>query len=104
MAATVNQLNVLAGDNAFRERVRSLVLMEAATFYAGAPGNNKTFAIKLMTSPELASGLASILVTRTNLVASNVSYDFDRRAFVTDATDAAIRSQINTDWPMLAGT
>jgi hypothetical protein len=47
--------------------------------------------------------LAPVVATRTNIVASTVTYDFTLRAVVTDATDAAIRSQINTDWNYLAG-
>ena len=108
MAATVNQLNYLADDSAFRQRVRTIVLQQAAVVYAEGTGvaNHAArviFAISLLGTPELAAQLAQVIVTRTNLVASNVTFDFDRRAPVTDATDAAILSQVAADWNMLAG-
>lgn len=108
MAATVNQLNVLAADSAFRERIRTIVLQQAAAVYleVGTTPNHATrvaFAVKLLGTPGLADQLVPVIVTRTNLVASSVTYDFDRRAPVTDATDGAILSQVATDWNMLAG-
>lgn len=108
MAATTAQLVALAGDGAFRLRVRTLALQEAAVVY-GELGNTTghasrvVYALKLLMSPALADQVADVMATRTNLVASVVTYDFDRRAVVTDATDAAILSQIASDWNMLSG-
>jgi hypothetical protein len=42
-------------------------------------------------------------VQRTNLTASVVTYNFDAQRVQSDATDAAIRSQIATDWNYFAG-
>lgn len=108
MAATTAQLTALARDGAFRIRIGALVLMEAENVYGESTGVSQhaqraAYAIKLIQSPGLAEDLARVIVTRTNLLASNVSYDFDRGLIVTDATDGAIRSQIATDWNMLAG-
>jgi hypothetical protein len=108
MAATTDQLIALGEDNRFRQRVRALMLLEAGTIYGeGAGVTNHTaranFASKVAQSPGVAEALAPVVATRTNIVASTVTYDFTLRAVVTDATDAAIRSQINTDWNYLAG-
>lgn len=108
MAATTAQLVALAQDSAFRMRVRTIALQEAAVVY-GELGNTTghaarvAYALKLLMSPSLADQVADVMATRTNLTLSNVSYDFDRRAVVTDASDAAILSQIATDWNMLSG-
>ena len=106
--ATTDQLTALAADDAFRQRVRNLALLEAAvvaTEVNTTTNHNarSAYAFKLIGSPGLADQLADVLCARTNLVASVVTYDFARRAVVTDASDAAIRSQIATDWNMFAG-
>lgn len=107
MAATTSQLNALANDGVFQARVRNLVLQEAAVVYAEVGNPNHAarvaYAIKLIQSPSLAAQLAQVMVTRTNLVASTVTYDFDRGVILTDASDAAILSQIASDWNMLSG-
>jgi hypothetical protein len=108
MAATADQLLALAGDPYFRQRIRNIVLQQAAVVYAesGATTGHAArvaFALKVLGSPGLADQVADLIATRTNLVASAVTYDFSRRAVVTDATDAAILSQVASDWNMLAG-
>lgn len=106
--ATTDQLTALSADPAFRQRVRNLVLLEAAVV-AGevntTPNHSArtAFAFKLLGSPGLCDQVADILCARTNLTASAVTFDFSKRGVVTDATDAAIRSQIATDWNMLSG-
>lgn len=108
MAATTDQLTALADDGDFRRRVRNLVLLEAGVVANEAntvPSHNArtAFAFKLIGSPGLCDQIADYLCSRVNLTASNVSYDFSQRSVVTDATDAAIRSQIATDWNTLSG-
>lgn len=49
-----------------------------------------------------AQQITPILVTRTNLLGAVTSYDFQKSSVVTDATDAAIQSQISTDWNTFA--
>lgn len=108
MAATTDQLIALGEDAHFRQRIRTLMLLEAgAVFNESSPPANHTaranFASKVAQNPSIADGMAPVIATRTNIVASTVTYDFTLRAVLTDATDAAIRSQINSDWNYLAG-
>jgi hypothetical protein len=108
MAATTSQLNALANDSVFRARARTLVLQICAQVYgedAQTPNHSAraSYAVKLLQSPGLADQLVQVLVTRTNLAASTVTYDFDKGEVLTDASDAAILSQIATDFSMLAG-
>lgn len=108
MAATTQQIVALANDGQFRQRVRVLVLEICAQVYgedAATPSHSArvSFASKILQAPSSADSLASILVTRTNLANSTITYDFVNGAVVTDATDAAMLSQIATDWNMLAG-
>lgn len=108
MAATTDQLTALAQDGFFRQRVRNLLLLEAAVVMAEVntiPNHStrQAYALKVIASPAVADQATDYLCARTNLIASNVTYDFTRRSVVTDATDAAIRSQISTDWNTLAG-
>src|SRR5438128_11035043 len=106
--ATTDQLTALAGDGSFRQRVRNLVLLEAAAVCAEVntvPNHNArmAYAIKLISTPGLADQIADFLCARTNLTASGVTYDFAKRAPITHARDGAIRSQIATDWSVLSG-
>ena len=106
--ATTNELIALGNDQDFRQRIRTLMLVQAGVVYNENPATaNHTaranFASKIAQSPGLADALASALAARTNLQASVVTYDFNAHRVVTDATDAAISSQIATDWNYLAG-
>src|SRR5689334_11831489 len=106
--ATTNELIALGNDANFRQRVRALFLLEGAVIYneAGSVTNHAAranFASKIAQNPGLIDSLVPALVQRTNLVASAVTYDFNGQKVVTDASDAAIRSQINSDWNYFAG-
>lgn len=108
MAATLSQLSALADDNFFRQRCRNIILQQAAVIYNEAGGTaghaaRAAFAVKLLQSPSFADQLVQVIVTRTNLVASTVTYDFPSRSVVTDASDAAILSQVAADWSMFSG-
>lgn len=107
MATTAEQI-ALGNDTDFRQRVRTLFLAEAGVVYnenAGTANHaaRALFASKLFQNPGLADILAPALATRTNLAGSTVTYDFSLQSVVTDASDAAIRSQIATDWNLFAG-
>lgn len=107
MATTV-QLSALGNDLSFRQRIRVLVLQQAAVVYAEDAQTAKHadrlgFAVTLLQHPERADTLASVLATRTNLANSTVTYSFGDAQIQTDASDAAIASQIATDWNLLAG-
>jgi hypothetical protein len=104
MAATADQLSALGNDQHFQQRVKSLLVQQAGVVYAqgsGAIGYN--YAKQILQGAINFVNVAQVLVNRTNLVASNVTYNFASGNIVTDATDAAIQSQIATDWSMLAG-
>lgn len=108
MAATLPQLSALADDSLFRQRCRNIILQQAAVVYNEAGGTTghaarAAFAVKLLQSPTFADQLVQVIVTRTNLVASAVTYDFPSRSVVTDASDAAILSQVASDWSMFSG-
>ncbi len=108
MASTTAQSICLGKDNAFRERVRALFQLEAGAIYNENPATanhaaRALFASKIMTGQVDASSLAPALAQRTNLVAEDVSYNFETQSVETTATDAEIRSQIASDWNMFAG-
>lgn len=101
--ATTAELIALGEDPHFRNRARALFLLEGGVVFAENPATSNhsaraLFASKIAQNPSIAEALAPALVQRTNLVASVVTYNFDARRVQTDATDAAIRSQIATDW------
>ena len=108
MAASTDQLIALSNDGQFARRIRVLVL-EICAQVRGEDVNTPNhagrvnFANGIIKSPGSADGLAQVLVTRTNLLQSTISYNFANQAVVTDASDAAILSQIATDWEFLAG-
>lgn len=106
--ATINQQNILANDQNFRERVRAIALQQAAVVYAeisSTPGHaaRAAFAVKVLNNVGVAEALAAVLVTRTNVSGSAVTFDYNQAHHVTDATDAAILAQIASDWSMLSG-
>lgn len=106
MASTAAQLAALGRDSQFQYRVSALIIQQAAVVYAQAPGpapdTRRLFAKSILTNPDQALRLAAVVANRPNLIAGTTSYDFASWHVVTDVTDAAIASQINTDWDMLA--
>lgn len=109
MATTPHSQIALAADPHFVKRLAALLAAEALVVAAEAgtvPSHDKrrTLAQQAIDQPiELARGLAIVIANSTNLVAATTSYDFSASAIVTDATDAAIRSQIASLWNTLAG-
>ncbi len=106
MSSTAAQLAALGNDSQFQYRVRSLILQEAAVIYGEAPATpdtRRTFARNVLANNDVAQRLAVVIANRTNLVAGATSYDFTSGHVVTDVTDAAISSQIASDWNLLAG-
>lgn len=103
MAATAAQLSALGSDQKFQDRIKSLLIQQAGVVYGqGASTPGYAYARQILQG-SVNPLVAQIIANRTNLVASNVSYDFNEGHVITDATDAAIQSQIATDWAMLAG-
>jgi hypothetical protein len=106
MASTADQLAALANDPNFKARVMSLAMQQAGVVYAEDPAtpnhiNRSGFAKNVLNGG--GQSIPGVLVNRANLVAGNTSYDFTTSHIKTDVTDAAIASQIATDWSMLAG-
>jgi hypothetical protein len=107
MASTAAQLNALGNDAQFRARVQSLLVQQAAVVYAEAPAipdTRRNLAKQVLSNPSaFAANVAGVIANRPNLVAGTTTYDWNNAHPVTDVTDAAIQSQITTDWSMLAG-
>ena len=106
--ATTDQLTALANDGFFRQRVRNLMLLEAAAVMGEVnttPNHSVrvSYALKIIGNPGAADLAVDYLCARTNLISSVITYDFANRSVVTDASDAAIRSQISTDWNTFSG-
>lgn len=107
MAASADQCAALARDSNFQVRVLSLAIQYAtATVYTEDPAT-PSHSIRLAYARSVVAGgggnIPNIIANRPNLVASNITYDFSTGHTKTDAIDAAISSQIATDWNMLSG-
>lgn len=64
----------------------------------------RTFAQNILTAPaSVAASVALAITNATNLTGANTTFDFENGITTTDATDAAIRSQIQSLWNALAG-
>ena len=109
MASTAIQLAALANDSQFRLRIQSLLVQQAGTIYAESAGTPNhalrvAYAKSVFANPAgQANVVATVISNRTNLIGGNTTYDFNAGHVVTDVTDAAISSQLATDWDMLSG-
>lgn len=109
MATTTDQQMALANDAKFQRRLQALFLAEAQTVVIEAPATpnhaqRRALAQSTLTdSATTARQFAAAMATSTNIVSSNITYDFVQLAVVTDATDAAIASEISTLWSGFAG-
>lgn len=109
MANTAIQQQRLADSGHFHERVKGA--FSNVAFQVIAEGrDNPTEIIRynyaravLANLDGSVSATVGWLVMRTNLNGANTTYDYNIPSPVTDATDAAIESQIMTDWNILAG-
>jgi len=105
---TTDQILALSQDSFFRQRMRGLMLFEAAAVAAEAatvPNHNPrvAYAFKIIASPGEAERAVDYLSIRPALLNSVVTFNFSRRSVDTDATDTAIRTQIQSDWNTLSG-
>lgn len=111
MASTNNTQLALAADEGFRIRFKGLLLQIAGQILDEDPataghGTRVAYARQVMTNPDTYTGLlAQWFVMRTNLFGANTTVSIATGVPVTstDATDAAILSQIATDWSKVAG-
>ena len=104
----------LVNDGQFRQRFTGLLIQMAAqilntTIGQGTPpvtSGQQTYARAIVQNPgQYVSSLIQYEVFRTNLIDSTVTVSVATGAPVvtTDATDAAMLSQLATDWPSLSG-
>src|SRR6266571_5912622 len=104
MAATTNTQIALANDQNFVRRLAALFNLEAQVVISESPTvenhplRRQLAQLCITNSTSVASQFALTIALSTNLMAANTSYDFTAEAVVTDASDAAIRSQISTLW------
>ena len=109
MPNTAIQQQRLAQSAHFLNRVASSLANVA--FQVIAEGRDNETEIKrydyaltvLRNTHTVAVQIVQWLVERPNLLAATTSYNFDIPDVVTDATDAAIESQIASDWNILSG-
>ena len=109
MPTTPRSQSALAADPNFQKRLSSLLLIEALAISIEPPATpnhdkRRALAQQVITQPiYMATNLGPAICNGTNLLAGNTTYNFDALAVETDATDAAIQSQIATLWDSLAG-
>ena len=109
MATTPRSQAQLARDPNFLRRLESLLLSEAGVVAGEATSvtnhaQRRALAQAIITNPAgMTASLAPSICNATNLTTANTTWDFEAGAALTDATDAAIRSQIATLWNILAG-
>ncbi len=108
MATTPQSQMALAHDPQFLNRVQYLLCTEAITVKNENPATTghaarAAYAGQVLADPAgKAATVAITLVGGINLVAANTAIDFEG-VVTTDATDAAILSQIATLWDALSG-
>lgn len=87
--------------NTLRTSVNVTVAGTQGTFTVPA---RKDFAKYVMANTAgVEDNLVMTVANRTNVLAGTTTYDFPSGSIVTDVTDAAILSQLATDWSMMAG-
>jgi hypothetical protein len=109
MPTTPRSQSQLSRDGSFLNRLSGLLLSEAGVIAAEpstVPNHAKRRELAqliLMNPTAMTANLAPAICNATNLVAANTAWDFEAGSCDTDASDAAIRSQISTMWDVLAG-
>jgi hypothetical protein len=99
----------LAADLSFHGRVRSAlssVAFQVMNEDPTTPNHDQrvTYARQVINTLAFAAPQVSTwLVERPNLIGAETTYDFQKGNVVSAATDAAIQSQLMTDWDLLAG-
>lgn len=107
-AATSDQISALSRDSSWAQRVQSLLIQQAAVVYSESidvvsHATRVAYAKAILANPSGYTGVAVTIANRTNIIGSNITYNFSDGHIVSDVTDAAISSQIASDWNMLAG-
>lgn len=114
LAPTSQMLSALVGDSGFRLRFLGLLETIAAQYLNTAVGTgtpvvtagHQAYARLVVANPDqYANTLIKYFLHRTNLSGANIWIDISQGIpqLYLDATDAAITSQLNTDWPSISG-
>lgn len=111
MALDVPTQNALSNDARFRFRVKNALANVAWQVLNEGTGVadhavRYTYARNVIQSLDAIAGqIAQFIVGRTNIITANATVDLSTGAPVVlcDVTDAALQSQISTDWSKLAG-
>lgn len=99
----------LANDSYFRTRLRGLMIEVAFEFLAEVGSGNQwqgrqNYARRVLdASANEVDRVAPIIVTRTNLFSFATNYNFADGRITTASGDADIKSQLHSDWNLLAG-
>jgi hypothetical protein len=98
----------LSSSPTFRGRVKSTLATVAWQILNNGASTtpSKNYATQALLNLDAYAGqISGWLVTRPNVTGSNLTLSAATGAPVvnTDATDAALQSQLNTDWPTIAG-
>lgn len=104
-------LQALAASPQFRLRVKNALGKIAGNIIdpaitPGATAASKTYARQVLGNLDSYVGTtAGWLVNRPNVIATTITAAFDKGQVVveSDAIDAALESQINSDWTLIAG-
>ncbi len=108
-------LQALSNSGYFRQRVKNALGKVAGSTLDGvnvgsppaAPSaTSKAYARTVLGNLDVATNaLAGWLVTRPNVISTTITATLTKGQVVveSDAIDAALESQINTDWPLIAG-
>lgn len=113
MANSALTQQALVNDSRFRARFNALLLQMCAQILntplgTGNPvvtAGQQTYARNIMAGTQQTQGLILYFAFRTNIFGSNVTCDIAEGFPVvsTDASDAAILSQLANDWPTISG-
>lgn len=112
MANSTFTQQALANDQTFRQRMKASMARMAWQMLTENPGNpghatRAAYARAFLANPDgVINSLVGSFVFRTNVFATTTSVDFDGRGGLIVsclATDAALDSQLATDWDALAG-
>jgi len=113
-APDAQMFSALANDAGFRVRFTGLLEGIAAQYLNTAIGSgtpvvtagHQAYARQVIANPGLFAGtLIQYFVHRTNIASAHIWVDISSGspALYSDATDAAISSQLNSDWPSISG-
>lgn len=107
MSSTADQLAALSNDSHFRSRVMALAIQIAGNEIYVESSGTANHEIRIDYAKNVMNGggvnIPNVLVNRPNLIAGTTTYDFATGHIKTDVSDAAIISQLASDWNMLAG-